>query len=157
MTRRLQLFLDVCVTQTLHPCSMVSLSALSHMLKGLGMIAPPPKTCHIFFLDPHGMFLARTSEHLSWFAKAGARSLQYCPPDIGQCEITTRWLKKIFTNLGGTDVVRYQLTPAVDYLNIAVFIFLNVHQLQSSLSHNIYNCLISVFSFRSGICLNNNL
>lgn len=37
--RTLQLFLDMelCVTQTLHPCSMISLPALSHTLKGSGM------------------------------------------------------------------------------------------------------------------------
>lgn len=51
----------------------------------------------------------------------------------------------------------YQLTPAVDYLNAVIFICVNVYQLQSSLSHDIYNCLISTFSSQSGIFLDTNL
>lgn len=48
-------------------------------------------------------------------------------------------------------MVPYQLTPAIDYLNLVIFVFVNVRQLQRLLSHDIYNCLISAFSSKSGI------
>lgn len=50
-------------------------------------------------------------------------------------------------------MVPYQLTAAVDYLNLVIFIFVNAHQLQSLLSHDKPNCLISAFSPESGTFL----
>lgn len=51
-------------------------------------------------------------------------------------------------------MVPYQLTPAADYLNLVIFIFIDVHQLQYLLSDDVYSSLISVFSSKSEIFTN---
>lgn len=78
-TPTLQLFLDMelHVTPNLHPCSMISLSELSHTLKKPWMTSYDSTTSKnmsylLSFLTPHCMFPTCTSEHSYWVAKAAA-------------------------------------------------------------------------------------